>query len=194
LNLPARQRPRTGRFQIAVRAEWPRHSTSRGSPTLTETSRAIRHHLFERHHGATPSDQKGQREGIAPWYRIVWPAAREGRHDAHPVRADGDLCNQMDTAGRESVCDCSASEACLHSSEASGREPFKQGETHDDIMEHLRVRYVITYVSSNPSSGGAARTVKVALVNPTTSAPLRIVDLTGKVIASRVLVQGSYTP
>jgi hypothetical protein len=61
-------------------------------------------------------------------------------------------------------------------------------------MEHLRVRYVITYVSSNPSNTGAARTVKVALVNPTTGAPLRIVDGTGKVITARVVVRASYTP
>jgi len=65
---------------------------------------------------------------------------------------------------------------------------------YDDIMEHLRVRYVITYVSSNSASSGAARTVKVALVDPKTGAPLRIVDATGKAITARVIVQDSYTP
>jgi len=61
-------------------------------------------------------------------------------------------------------------------------------------MEHLRIRYVITYVSSNPSNSGAARTVRVAFVNPKTGAPLRIVDATGKVVTPTVIVQGTYTP
>ncbi len=65
---------------------------------------------------------------------------------------------------------------------------------YDDMMEHLRVRYVITYVSSNPAAGGGPRTVRVALVDPKTKAPLRIVDSTGKVVTARVIVQGSYTP
>jgi VWFA-related protein len=66
---------------------------------------------------------------------------------------------------------------------------------YDDIMEHLRVRYVITYVSSNRANAGGARTVRVALVDPTTGAPpLRIVDATGKVITAKVIAQASYTP
>jgi VWFA-related protein len=65
---------------------------------------------------------------------------------------------------------------------------------YDDLMEHLRIRYVISYVSSNPATGGAARTVRVALVDPKTGAPLRIVDETGKAITARAILQGRYTP
>jgi Ca-activated chloride channel homolog len=65
---------------------------------------------------------------------------------------------------------------------------------YDDMMEHLRVRYVIRYVSSNPASTGRPRSVRIALVNPDTGAPLRIVDDAGKVIATNVVAQGSYTP
>jgi hypothetical protein len=66
---------------------------------------------------------------------------------------------------------------------------------YDDIMEHLRVRYVFTYVSSNPATTGGARTVRVALVDPRTGAPpLRIVDADGRVVTARVVVQNSYTP
>jgi Ca-activated chloride channel family protein len=65
---------------------------------------------------------------------------------------------------------------------------------YDDIMEHLRVRYVITYVSSNPADTGDPRSVRVELVDAKTGAPLRIVDATGKVIKARVIAQGSYTP
>jgi hypothetical protein len=65
---------------------------------------------------------------------------------------------------------------------------------YDDLMEHLRVRYVITYVSSNPASSGSARSVRVELVNSSTGAPLRIVDAAGKAITARVSVQGQYAP
>jgi VWFA-related protein len=83
---------------------------------------------------------------------------------------------------------------------ASGGRAYVRNATievpaiYDDIMEHLRVRYVITYISSNPGNGGSARTVRVALVNPKTGMPLRIVDAGNKVIPARVIVQGSYTP
>jgi VWFA-related protein len=65
---------------------------------------------------------------------------------------------------------------------------------YDDIMENLRTRYVITYVSSNPASAGPPRNIRVALVNPTTGQPLKIHDATGKVIAAKVYVQASYVP
>jgi len=65
---------------------------------------------------------------------------------------------------------------------------------YDDMMEHLRVRYVIRYVSSNPADTGVARSVRVMLVNPATEAPLRLVGASGKASAARPIVQGSYTP
>jgi len=36
----------------------------------------------------------------------------------------------------------------------------------DDIMENLRIRYVITYTSSNPSAEGPPRSIRVDLVDP----------------------------
>jgi hypothetical protein len=65
---------------------------------------------------------------------------------------------------------------------------------YDDLMEHLRVRYIITYVPTNPASGGSVRSVRVELVNSRTAAPLQIVDAAGKVITARVSVQGQYAP
>ena len=64
---------------------------------------------------------------------------------------------------------------------------------YDDVMEHLRVRYVIAYVSSNSPTTGA-RMVQVRLVDPATSEPLRIVDASGRRVVARVLAQASYTP
>jgi len=65
---------------------------------------------------------------------------------------------------------------------------------YDDMMEHLRVRYVITYISSNPADTGVARSVRVMLANPATRDPRRLVDASGKAGAARVIVRGSYTP
>jgi VWFA-related protein len=70
---------------------------------------------------------------------------------------------------------------------------------YDDMMEHLRVRYVITYVSSNPAAGTRhSRAVRVALVNSKDGSkdgsPLRIVDASGKTVTARADLQGSYTP
>jgi Ca-activated chloride channel family protein len=65
---------------------------------------------------------------------------------------------------------------------------------YDDMMEHLRVRYIITYTSSGPGGGGTPRRVRVALVDPHTGRPLRITDASGKVIAASVSGEASYTP
>ena len=65
---------------------------------------------------------------------------------------------------------------------------------YDDLMEHLRVRYVITYTSSGGHSGGSMRRVRVALVDPRTGGPLRVTDAAGKAIAARVSADASYTP
>ena len=65
---------------------------------------------------------------------------------------------------------------------------------YDDIMENLRLRYVITYVSSNPATSGPPRKIRVALVNPKTGAPLVIRDATGKLISARLFVQEYYSP
>lgn len=64
----------------------------------------------------------------------------------------------------------------------------------DDIMENLRVRYVITYVSSNPAASGPPRKIHVELIDPKTGKSLVIRDSDGKPVTANVLVQESYTP
>ena len=64
----------------------------------------------------------------------------------------------------------------------------------DDIMENLRIRYVITYTSSNPSAEGPPRSIRVDLVDPKTGQPLKIRDAAGKVVAAHVFVQQTYVP
>ncbi len=65
---------------------------------------------------------------------------------------------------------------------------------YDDVMENLRVRYVVSYVSSNPTSGGPPRKIRVELIDPQTGQQLKIRDSNGKVIAAKIFVQESYMP
>ena len=65
---------------------------------------------------------------------------------------------------------------------------------YDDIMENLRLRYVVTYVSSNPATAGPPRSVRIDLVDPKTGGPLKIHDATGKLIPAKVFVQETYSP
>ena len=65
---------------------------------------------------------------------------------------------------------------------------------YDDIMENLRVRYVITYVSSNTATLGPPRKIQVELVDPRTGQALKIHDATGKPVAAKVFVQQTYSP
>jgi Ca-activated chloride channel family protein len=67
-------------------------------------------------------------------------------------------------------------------------------EVYDDLMENLRVRYVITYRSTADNPLDASRTVRVELVDPAKNGPLEIVDANGKVIRSTVVVENSYVP
>jgi Ca-activated chloride channel homolog len=65
---------------------------------------------------------------------------------------------------------------------------------YDDIMENLRVRYEVSYVSSNPATVGPPRKIQVELIDPQTGQQLKIRDSNGRVIAAKVFVQESYMP
>jgi VWFA-related protein len=83
---------------------------------------------------------------------------------------------------------------------ASGGRAYFPGTTLDlsgvyrDILENLKVRYVITYKSSSREDPGSPRKVRIALVNPNTGGPLEIVDSTGKTIRARMIAEATYTP
>ena len=98
--------------------------------------------------------------------------------------------------------DWSRAEAELHQiAQASGGRLYSPGSTlnlsgvYDDMMENLRLRYIITYKSTaNGGNLDAARTVRVELVNPNTGRPLEIVDANRKPVSSKLFVQESYVP
>jgi Ca-activated chloride channel homolog len=65
---------------------------------------------------------------------------------------------------------------------------------YDDIMENLRVRYVITYRSSSNADPRLPRKVRVELIDPNRGGPLEIVDQSGHAIPADVVLQDSYIP
>jgi hypothetical protein len=65
---------------------------------------------------------------------------------------------------------------------------------YDDIMENLKVRYVITYKSATVGDLNSPRAVRVELVNSKTGGPIQIADATGKTIHAHVVLEDSYVP
>jgi VWFA-related protein len=65
---------------------------------------------------------------------------------------------------------------------------------YDDLMENLRVRYVITYKPTADHDMNGARTVRIELIDSRTGGPLRIVDASGRLVRPKVIVEDSYVP
>src|ERR1700733_631172 len=64
---------------------------------------------------------------------------------------------------------------------------------YDDVMENLKVRYVITYKSNN-GDANSPRTVRVELVDTQTGGPLVIRDANGRIIRATGILQENYVP
>ena len=83
---------------------------------------------------------------------------------------------------------------------ASGGRAYTPSDTiqlssvYDDMMENLKVRYVITYKSSNNLDANASRSVRVELVDPQTGGPLIIRDANGRIVRASVILQENYVP
>ncbi len=65
---------------------------------------------------------------------------------------------------------------------------------YDDIMENLRLGYVISYVSSNPAASRPPCKIRVELIDPKTGKPLTVLDSNGKPIAAKVFLQETSSP
>jgi hypothetical protein len=63
---------------------------------------------------------------------------------------------------------------------------------YDDMMENLKVRYVVTFKSPGGSSN-VTHTLRVDLIDPASGKPLEIADAAGRSIHANVIVQASYT-
>jgi VWFA-related protein len=71
---------------------------------------------------------------------------------------------------------------------------FDLSATYADLLENLKVRYVITYRSSTDTDAKSPRTVRVDLVNPATGRPLDVVDMMGHKMYAQVILEQGYVP
>lgn len=71
---------------------------------------------------------------------------------------------------------------------------FQLSSVYDDVMENLKVRYVITYKSSNNVDANVPRSVRVELVDSQTGRPLAIRDAKGRTVRASVILQETYVP
>jgi VWFA-related protein len=85
---------------------------------------------------------------------------------------------------------CKASGGRLY----SPKTPLDLAAAYDDMMENLKVRYVITYRSSSNKSPNVPRTIRVDLVDPATGKPLQITAGNGTSVRAIVTLQETYTP
>jgi VWFA-related protein len=109
--------------------------------------------------------------------------------------------DRVSTVGPYARVDWNRAEAELQQiAIASGGRMYSPGSTfdlsavYDDIMENLRVRYVITYKSTTTGDMGTPRTVRVELIDPKTGGPLEIVDANRKPVRSTLFFENSYVP
>jgi hypothetical protein len=71
---------------------------------------------------------------------------------------------------------------------------FDLSGIYDDLMENLRVRYVITYRPSSDADVNLPRSVRIELVDPRTGGPLHIVDTSGRPVRWQTIVEARYVP
>ncbi|MDQ1471278.1 MAG: hypothetical protein QOJ99_2758 [Bryobacterales bacterium] len=132
---------------------------------------------------------KAARSGTAPLYVIdIGPALR----NAATIRGASGFVTSIDwkTAERNFGEIARASGGRLYSASRSIDLPAIYG----DMMENVKVRYVITYKSSGTASPNTQRIVTVELVNPRTGRPLEIVDGEGRLIRPTIIPRQAYVP
>jgi VWFA-related protein len=114
------------------------------------------------------------------------------------VRSDASLYGQK---GPYTRLDWKGAEQKLgHIARASGGRMYSPDSNldlaaiYDDLMENLRVRYVIIYKSTAGPEERGPRTVRVELIGSKSAGSLQIVDADAKPVHPRMLVDGRYDP
>jgi len=126
-----------------------------------------------------------RREGVPIYVIDIAPVLRRAAQGAPYISMDW---NRAETEIRKIA-------------EASGGRMYSIDSTsdltgvYDNLMQNLKVRYVISYKSSSANSDiNNARTVRIELIDPQTGGPLQLVDAGGKPIPSKLTIEDSYTP
>jgi VWFA-related protein len=130
-------------------------------------------------------------------FEDVLAAAERSRTPVYTVDLSGAIAHVADPERLARLNWARAREQLRTLARSSGGRAYTRASVddavkiYDDVMEHLRIRYVITYVPDRPAREGARHTVRVELIDRT-GAPLRIVDAAGRPVAARVIAQTSY--
>jgi VWFA-related protein len=137
---------------------------------------------------ATHDDaMKAARQSDTPVYVISLAQVMQEAARLHGIKAFG-----IDwTGGEKKLQDiATASGARLYSPEST----IDLSAIYGDVIENLKIRYVITYPASKSENPGAPRTVRVELVEAGTGNPLRIVDAKRRRVRANAIAEASYTP
>ena len=131
---------------------------------------------------------KAARSGAAPIYAIDIEAALRKAAD---LQGASNLVAAIDwkTAERNLGEIARASGGRLYSRANSIDLPGIYG----DMLENLKVRYVITYKSSSAANPNTPRTVRVDLIDSKTGKPLEIRDTDGHAIQPTIILRPTYT-
>jgi VWFA-related protein len=65
---------------------------------------------------------------------------------------------------------------------------------YDDILQNLKARYVLTYISNSDPTSQTPRNVRIALVDATTGRPLKILDQNHHPILAGTIAEDRYVP
>jgi VWFA-related protein len=130
---------------------------------------------------------KAARSGTAPIYAISIGASLR---NAASLQGASSFINSIDwkTAEKNLGDLVRASGGRLYAPNSSIALPAVYG----DMLENLKVRYVITYKPAGAANPNTQRTVRVDLVNPKTGKLLEIVDADGRPIQPTVILRPTY--
>jgi VWFA-related protein len=148
--------------------------------------------------------------GVDTFSKATWQdaldAARNGGTPIYALDIGPALRNSLaysgvDQTGPYARIDWKGAESRLQQiAQASGgrmypvQMTFNLASAYDDMMENLRLRYVISYKSTAAPNATSARSIRVDLIDPETGGPLQIVDSNGKTVSSRLSFEAGYTP
>ena len=71
---------------------------------------------------------------------------------------------------------------------------FELAALYDDLMESLRARNTLSYISPTKPSAVGSRTVRVELLDSKSGIPLKMADANGRPLRANLVIAGTYIP